>query len=208
MGDITIDILLLKIKRILENSPLPFFPLRNATPEEFYEAIGNAKIVNDYGTFVEQHTIEDYAKMPCLFLTLDGKAGIAVTADHNIVSIFNGGTQKGVMKTLIPAAIEAGGIKLDNYDSDKLSSMYELYGFDPVSKCEFNEMFASDDWNYERDGKPDIVFWVHNGDSAENVILNFGSYDVNWDNVQLFSTYEEAEKYRNGILKVNELHKK
>lgn len=135
--------------------------------------------------------------MQCLFLTLDSKAGIAVTNDHNIVSIFNGGEQRGVMKTLIPTAIEAGGNKLDNYDSDKLSSMYELYGFKLVSKCEFNETFAPKDWNYERDGKPDIVFWSHNGDSSENVVLNFGDYVVDWSNVKLFSTYEEAEKYRN-----------
>ena len=78
--------------------------------------------------------------------------------------------------------------------------MYELYGFNPVSKTKFNCEFAPDDWNYERDGEPDIVFWIHNGDSAEDVVLNFGRYNVPWDIVQEFSAYEEAGRYRDELI--------
>lgn len=78
--------------------------------------------------------------------------------------------------------------------------MYELYGFNPVFKTKFNCEFAPDDWNYERDGEPDIVFWIHNGDSAEDVVLNFGRYDVLWDIVQEFSSYEEAGQYSDDLI--------
>lgn len=139
--------------------------------------------------------------MRFLFLTLDNKASIAITTDNNIVSVFNGGEQKGVLKTLLPMALEVGGNKLDNFDSDKLSSLYELYGFDPVANTELDKTFALEDWNYERDGTPDIVFWLHNGDGASDVILNFGRYDVDWDNVKGFSTYEETKKYRDSQIK-------
>lgn len=194
MGNFTID--LEKIEKVLKENNFKYFPLKTATAEEFYIAVGMAKKNNEYGAFVTQRTVEEYSQMPFLFLTVDGTAGIAVTSDNNIVSIFNGGEQRGVLKTLIPVAIECGGNKLDNYDSDKLSGMYELYGMNPISQVEFDEKFAPEDWNYERDGKPNIVFWIHNGDDAEHVILNFGNYDVDWENVKTFSTYEEAEKYR------------
>lgn len=197
MGAFTVKDKFEKIQKIFEENNFKFIPLKSATPEEFYDAIGKAKINNKFGAFVDQHTIEEYSRMRFLLLTLDNKAGIAVTTDNNIVSVFNGGEQKGVLKTLLPVAIEFGGNKLDNYDSDKLSGLYELYGFDPISNVEFDETFAPEDWNFERDGKPDIVFWLHNGDSMDSVLLNFGGYDVNWETVKKFSTYEDAEAYRN-----------
>lgn len=196
MGSFTIEEKFEKLKKVFEKNNFNFVPLRQATAEEFYHAIGQAKKTNPYGPFVEQHTIEEYTDMPFLFLTFDCSAGVAITQDNNIVSIFNGGQQKGLLKTLIPTALEFGGNKLDNYDSDKLSSLYELYGFNPISKVKFNETFASSDWNYERDGKPDIVFWLHKGDDVDTVLYNFGEYDIDWDCVEEFSTYEEAKKYR------------
>lgn len=62
--------------------------------------------------------------------------------------------------------------------------------------------WGPDDWNYERDGKPNVVFWIHNGDHAEDVVLNFGRYLVSWDAVQEFSTYDEAERYRDDLIKL------
>lgn len=196
MGDFTITE---ELKRAFEEKKIEYLPIRVATPEEFYKAIGNAKEANEYGAFVEKHSIDEYKNMK-LYITSDGCAGIAITSDNNIVSIFNGGKKRGVLKTLLPLAINQGGRKLDNFNSEKLSAMYELYGFNPVSKTKFNCEFAPDDWNYERDGEPDIVFWIHNGDSAEDVVLNFGRYDVPWDIVQEFSTYEEAGQYRDDLI--------
>lgn len=196
MGDFTVDDMFEKIQKIFAENNFRFVPLKSATPEEFYSAIGEAKRANEFGAYVAQHTVEEYSKMRFLFLTLDNKAGVAITTDNNIVSVFNGGSQRGVLKTLLPVALEFGGDRLDNYDG-RLSSIYELYGFNPISNVEFDETFAPDDWNYERDGKPDIIFWLHNGDSASDVLLNFGGYDVDWNAVKKFSTYEDAEAYRN-----------
>lgn len=196
MGDFAITS---ELRKAFNGRNVAFYEIRIATPEEFYEAIGQAKARNPYGPFVTQREISDYAKMR-LFITTDKTAGIAITEDNNIVSVFNGGEKRGVLKTLLPVAIEQGGRKLDNYNSKGLSSLYELYGFNPVSKVKFNSKFAPDDWNYERDGEPDVVFWIHNGDSAEDVVLNFGRYEVPWDAVQEFQTYEEAEKYRDNLI--------
>lgn len=197
MGDFTITD---ELKEAFLSHNIDFFPIREATAEEFYEAIGKAKITNEHGAFVTRHTIDEYKEMQHLFITLDGTAGIAITKDNDIVSVFNGGEKRGVLKTLLPVAIENGGRKLDNYNSAKLSSMYELYGFNPISKVKFNSKFAPDDWNYERDGMPDVVFWIHNGDSATDVVINFGRYLVPWDAVQEFSTYEEAGDFRDILI--------
>lgn len=198
MGDFTITD---ELKKAFASQNIEPYVIREATPEEFYEAIGKAKAVNKHGAFVTQRTIEEYGKMSHLFLTVDGTAGIAITQDNNIVSIFNGGEKHGVLRTLLPLAIENGGRKLDNYGSEKLSGMYELYGFNPISKVKFSSLFAPDDWNYERDGTPDIVFWIHNGDSAADVVINFGRYLVPWDAVQEFGTYDEAEQFRDDLIK-------
>ena len=199
MGDFTITE---ELKEAFNSRNIEFISIREATAEEFHEAIGKAKSINEHGAFVTQHTVDEYKAMQHLFITLDGTAGVAITEDNNIVSIFNGGQKRGVLKTLLPVAIENGGRKLDNYSSDKLSSMYELYGFNPISKVKFNSKFAPDDWNYERDGMPDVVFWIHNGDSASDVVINFGRYLVPWDAVQEFSTYEDAESYRDHVIEI------
>ena len=64
--------------------------------------------------------------------------------------------------------------------------MYKLYGFDQVSNVEFYETFAPNDWNYERDVTPDVVFWLHNGNTVGDVLLNFGGYDIDWDSLKKF----------------------
>lgn len=197
MGDFTIN---KELSEAFQKKNITPFRIRIATPEEFYFAIGKAKRINEHGAFVTQHSVEEYQQMKYLFLTLDGTAGIAVTQDNNIVSVFNGGVRRGVLKTLLPVAIKVGGRKLDNYNSEGLSAMYELYGFNPVSKTKFNANFAPDDWNFERDGEPDIVFWIHNGDAAEDVVINFGRYQVPWNSVQVFETYDDAEAYRDKLI--------
>ena len=197
MGIITITA---ELKRAFEEANIDFIAIRSATAEEFYDAIGKAKNVNPFGPFVTQHTVEEYRQMR-LFLTLDGTAGIAITSENNIVSVFNGGSKRGVLKTLLPVAIEQGGVKLDNYSSGRLSDMYAAYGFVPISKVKFNRDFAPSDWDYQRDGEPDVVFWIHNGDSAPDVVLNFGKYSVDWDDIKEFDTYEKAEIFRDELLK-------
>mgnify|MGYP004689725993 CR=1 FL=1 len=196
MGDFTITDAL---QHAFDAQQVDCLRLREATPEEFYSALRDAKVQNVHGAFVTLHSVDEYRQMAHLLLTLDNTAGVAITKDNNIVSVFNGGEKRGVLKTLLPIAIENGGRKLDNYGSGKLSAMYELYGFNPISQTPFDSKFAPDDWNYDRDGTPAVVFWIHNGDSAADVVLNFGTYQVNWKYVQEFRTYDEAEAYRDQI---------
>lgn len=109
MGNFTISD---ELKRAFKERNIQYFEIREASPEEFHDAIGRAKISNEHGAFVTRHSVEDYSQMQHLFLTTDGSAGVAITPDGNIVSIFNGGEKRGVLKTLLPLAIEHGGVSL------------------------------------------------------------------------------------------------
>lgn len=197
MGNFTIDD---SLKEAYKENHIDFVELKEADAETFFESIAEAKKINFFGPFVERRSKDDYGTMQ-LFTTLDNSAGIAITKDGNIVSVFSKGIHKGVLKTLIPVALSRGGKKLDNFDSEKLSAMYASYGFIPISKTAFDKNFAPDDWDYESFGQPDIVFWLHNGDSAESVIYKFGEYKVDMGKTKKCSTYEEAENFRDNILK-------
>ncbi len=198
MGDFTVSDSLL---RAFKDKKIDFVELQISDANTFYNSISEAKKVNIFGPFVERHTKSDYDKMK-LFTTLDNSAGIAITFEGNIVSVFSKGLHKGVLKSLMPIALSQGGIKLDNYNSERLSAMYADFGFIPISKTAFDKNFAPQDWDYEKFGCPDIVFWIHNGDSAESVIYKFGEYKVDMKSVKECPTYEEAERFRDDILKL------
>lgn len=168
----------------------------------FHQAIGRAKQNNMHGAFVMQHEVSEYAN-DALFLSEDGNTGVAVTPDGDIVSVFknpNGKAKKAVHSILL-TALENGGVKLDNFDG-ALSDMYWNHGFIPVARTSFDPEFAPTDWNYARDGQPDIIFWVHNGEDAQTVARRIGEYGDLPDLTKLpVMSYDEAAAYRDNILK-------
>lgn len=198
MGDIAISN---ELYNAYINKNIKPYKLKEANAEEFHNALKIAKQENPYGSFVSLHKVEDYKNMK-LILTEDKKGGIAITKDNNIVSLFKGDSDlNNVAMTLIPVAIESGGKKLDNYNSSKLSTMYGQYGFIPIARVKFNKQYAENDWNYKRDGTPDILFWIHNGDSAAEVVNKFGDTGETYNLIKDFETYEDAELYRDKFIK-------
>lgn len=186
--------------------PIDLLPADDAS--FFYESIGKAKQNNSHGAFVEQHNIDDYANMK-LLIGDSGHVGVAVTQDGNIVSVFKNGNSsaKGAVSSILLTAINNGGKKLDNFDG-KLSYFYAQHGFIPVSRTAFVDEFAPAGWNYERDGRPDILFWVHSGETAEQVAPKIGTYDTmtTLEDIPLFDSYEKAEAYRDS--KIDQLRTK
>lgn len=131
--------------------------------EKFHQAITAAKANNAFGAFVHAYSQEIYQGMS-LYLLNDGSkkgvAGVAVTSDGDIVSVFKHPdcSVSGVaLKYLIPKALANGGRKLDCFNGF-LPGHYAKLGFVPTSKVKFNDEFAPEDWNYARDKRPDIVF--------------------------------------------------
>lgn len=176
--------------------------LREASVEEFVEATKTGKLSNPHGAFVDIHTPEEYKKMKVRLLSEDGKSGIAVEEDGNIVNLFSSNSStNGASTALFLAALAKGGIKGDNFGLD-LTERYVQMGAIPVARVKFNDEFAPDDWNYERDGRPDIIFWMHNGESASDVAKKIGSYEeADISQLPLFDSYDEAAAYRDRLLK-------
>lgn len=187
-----------QIKQELSRKGKTYVELKpSESPASFYNDIGRAKQGNKHGAYVAQHTVEEYGDM--LLLTGDnGNVGVAVTPDGDIVSVFKNpeSSAKGAVSSILLTAIENGGIKLDNFNG-QLSSFYGNHGFIPVSRCAFNREFAPSDWNYSEFGEPDIIFWRHNGESAETVASKIGSYPVyDFSKLPLFPDYDSAMQYR------------
>lgn len=58
MGDITIRE---ELKEAFRRNHIEYIPLKEASAEEFYQAIGQAKQSNAHSAFVTQHSIADYS---------------------------------------------------------------------------------------------------------------------------------------------------
>lgn len=175
-----------------------------ATPKDFYDALKIAKQRLLFSAFVTLHEQFDYASCSKLYLLFDKTAGIAVERDGNIISVFSY-AHKGLLKYLLSKARKSGGLKLDCFGSKNLIALYSLHGFIPICKTEFLNEFAPFDWNFERDGKPDIIFWVDGLKFKNlNVVYNEDGCPV----IPTIDTYEEAKAYRDDFIKNNSCKKK
>ena len=121
------------------------------TAQSFHDAIAQGKVHNTMGWCVDVHDAADYENDICL-LTEDGQAGIAITPDGDIISLFSIGNGKGVANKLIPLAIAMGGRKADFYATPNradfnngLQNLYARFGAKVVAQTPFNEQMARND---------------------------------------------------------------
>ncbi len=169
--------------------------------ESFYDAIAKAKINNSHGAFVTQYEVSDY-QQNMLFLSEDNNVGVAVTPDGDIISVFKNPDYKGkkAVSSILLTALENGGVKLDNFNGG-LSQMYWQHGFIPVARTTFERESAPKDWDYERDGEPDIIFWMHNGEEIRTLANKIGDYGEIPDLSKLpIMEYEKAAEYRDRLI--------
>lgn len=148
--------------------------------QRFSDALNAAKASNDHGAYVDAQSVEQLTEKGAkLIVSEDGLAGAAVATTGkekgNIFAVFKDAksTARGASAELLIQAIADGGNKLDCY-AGKLAAMYAKIGMEPVARVAFNEEFMPDGWNTARDDHPDIIFWKHNGDSADTVAQKYG----------------------------------
>lgn len=184
---------------------------RSSTPQEFRTAISEAKRQNPNGWMVDVHEEADYAN-DRLILTEDGKSGIAVTPDGDIVSLFSGVNGDHRMEKLIPMAIAAGGRKLDCYvvtGKNSLADLYSRFGFKVVNKIPFNEEYAPADFAAWKEANPGnvpeyVVTMIYTGDTDSSVIGYNKRSKANLNDVPVVEDYGEALAMRDEVL-ANEL---
>lgn len=144
-------------------TPPKFFEVGANGASTFRDAIQEAKANSRFGAAVYVYPADEYAGMR-LFLTEDGKAGFALKGD-DIVSVFAGKEHPGAANAVLQLATQEGGRRLDAFDT-VLPNMYALHGFRAVARTKWNDDYAPDGWNKDtfkefNNGKPDVVFMVH-----------------------------------------------
>lgn len=182
-----------------------------ANPQTFHTAISASQDNNAHSAFVHVYEPDEYAEKR-LFLVNAGCAGCAVTKDGDVVSVFindNMAKKDDVEKistALLLTVIENGGKKLDFFDGF-LPKNYMKHGFIPVCKIPFNDEFAPDGWNFERDGRPFIIFFRHNGKSVDEILKekNEGTYTIyDLESLPIIEDYDEAAQYRDDAIEREE----
>ena len=180
----------------------PDVQLRTTDASTFANALA-AQMTDDnpYKNHLSWHSAEQFANAGAqMFLTKDGKTGVAVWPDGDITSVFNSNKSKGGSSAnLMLTAISMGGNQLD-CTGDALLQKYIMYGFIPTGKIAFKDEEASPDWDYAKFGRPDIYFFVHNGQSAEEVANNIGNYpEIRGEDVPYFPDWDAADDYRQAV---------
>ena len=176
--------------------------IRKADPEEFRRAIAEEKRRNPKGWMVDVH--DDYSHEKC-FLTEDGKAGVAVTKDGDIVSLFSSVSKDHRSEKLIYMAIENGGVKCDCYGAG-LQNLYARFGAKPAGKVPFNRDYAPDDWKALPDGdprkiEPPVIAMVFPKKVKSSVKMWSEYRDISYlDIVREFDDYDEMLKFRDSFL--------
>ncbi|WP_052236511.1 hypothetical protein [Candidatus Protochlamydia amoebophila] len=117
-----------------------------------------------FGAAIHTYSEEDYAQMRMFLISPDNEFGVAIKESGDNVSVFkHPATDKSIkaVDILLPKAIENGGTHLDCFNPI-LPILYAKHRMEPIAKVKFNEEFAPENWNFARDGTPDIIFMVYN----------------------------------------------
>lgn len=180
-----------------------------AQPQVFTAALDDAIKANKHGLMVSSKTPQELADSGAVtFMTNDGLAGAAVTADGDIEAVFkNPASQiKRASAPLMLNAIENGGRKLDCYGIDLVQN-YNKFGFEPVARVAWNPEYAPDGWTY---GPKDVyVMKLVDGLDADGVKARLGFSESDggfhkWTQPELDALpemdYDAALAYRDSLL--------
>jgi len=99
----------------------------------------------------------------------NGTVGFALTPDGDMQNLFNNSGPKGAARELIFDGIRSGGKTLDAF-AGYLTDLYRQYGFVETGRLKFNDEFAPAGWNFDRDGRPDVVFMAYRGGEPEAAV--------------------------------------
>ena len=145
---------------------------------------------------VDIHDIEDY-KNDKLFVSKGGSC-VAVEPNGNIISVCKKNDDETVRgKDLIKYAVENGGDRLDAF-GDGLYKFYTKQGFEPVSWTPFNEEYAPEGWNKNRDEPEPVIFYKYTGKVTKE------PYNEFINRVAPSNDYDTAMEVRDKELKNND----
>lgn len=136
-------------------------PSGPATGSAFRDSITAAKRDHPWGFAVDIKDQSVYdSPSTKLFVAEDGTAGVAVTQDGDLVSVFKHPKSSADIRPILAEASQHA-TTLDCFDANaKLPNLYGDMGFRPVARVPFNPEFAPEGWIPEKHGTPDVVLMV------------------------------------------------
>ncbi len=190
-------LLSMQVDRRLRSAGIPANgqAIRRVSATEFHRAIsaGKKSQLQDVAWMVDVHSRSEYRGMKC-YLTADGKSGMAIKKDGDVVSLFSAVKGSRAMGKLIPFAVANGGRKLDCYGGG-LQNMYAKYGARAIGRVEFSEGALDDETTWRPEyGRPDVVAMTLPG-SLDEVIKSYNpKAQIDLKTVKLYQG-EGAEPY-------------
>lgn len=142
---------------------------------------------------VSAPSVED-AKSGTLINVEGGQAIVDKSGDISGLYKFAESEQKGVGDKLVQKAIDAGGVKLDNFAKPDLMKIYLRNGFRVVSRMPFNEEYAPEGWDEKEHGKPDVVAMVYDPDNLLDIEEKQFTKDQYDEAIEYRDTYMDSQK--------------
>jgi SPP1 gp7 family putative phage head morphogenesis protein len=141
-------------------------PTDEVTAERFVSALDAAKEscpVENAWRVDTSRSAEDFNRDRVTMYITENGSTFALKDDGDIISVCkNQITDRGTnARSLMAAAVEAGGTHLDSFDGNY--GFYVRCGFEPVSRCRFSKEFAPEGWVDGRDAEEDIYFMRYVG---------------------------------------------
>lgn len=120
-----------------------------------------------------------------------GKVGYAMDRKNDLQNIHNSSTKSGLGKHALIHAIKNGAKTLDCFDG-KLRELYHKHGFVETGRLKFNDEHAPANWNYEKHGRPDVVFMAYRGGSRHDIEKKVGKFPKA-NKAAYHKSYDEAK---------------
>ena len=151
--------------------PSLFGSIDSTKPEKFIEAMNKP---HPYSSFLTPVTKKE-ALGNSLFLSKDGTSGYMLDQKHDLRAVFNLHGPRGVGSAGILKAVEQGAQTLDEFDG-LLPIKYQQHGFVVTGRMKFVDDLAPKNWNYARDGRPDVVFMSYEGGARDTLAARVGKF--------------------------------
>ena len=135
---------------------------------DFHDSIAKVAADHPYGAAVTVKPPEAYTEPgTLLLLTPNKQAGVAVTPDGDLISVFKQYKSGTNIDPLLERAAQRA-VKLDAYAANDgfLMEKYAQFGFRPVARVKFDRAYADSNWPYAKLGEPDVVLMVKDKDGV------------------------------------------
>jgi hypothetical protein len=167
-------------------------PFQRTSPQKFVAGRDTSK----RKAFLSGNSAEDL-KHHKTFTSHQGKAGYALDKHKDLQNVFNNSGKRGIGSQALTHAIKHGAKTLDAYDGH-LPRLYAKHGFVETGRLKFNDEHAPKDWNYEKHGRPDVVFMAYKGGDRKNIESRQGKF-AKPQKSRYHNSYEEAKRHQHFV---------